>query len=437
MTTLRLWLCWGVLSLVMAGFFTYRLRTEDSTVFLPGKTTHGHYQIEMSCESCHTPFGGVREQACLDCHAEELKTANDSHPKKKFTDPRNAERVAHLDARQCVACHVEHRPDMTNAIGVTLPQDYCFHCHAGVGGERPSHRGMEFNTCASAGCHNFHDNRALYEDFLVAHNGEPEIRDLPVVVSRMPPPPLGPPLTMAHLDAPSDAAVTPALRDDWVSTAHAEAGVNCTGCHEVATESGAKQWTDHPAHEVCASCHKPESAGFLAGKHGMRLAAGLSAMSPALARLPMEPEAHSRQLGCGSCHVPHQFNTRHAAVDACLECHADTHSQSYKASSHFALWQSEAEGRAASGSGVSCATCHLPRETSEAGGDRTVRVQHNQNWNLRPNEKMIRDVCLSCHGLAFSIDALADRALIEANFRGRPSRHIESIDMAARRVSKH
>jgi hypothetical protein len=50
---------------------------------------------------------------------------------------------------------------------------------------------------------------------------------------------------------------------------------------------------------------------------------------------------------------------------------------------------------------------------------------------------MIRDVCLSCHGLAFSIDALADRLLIESNFQGRPSRHIESIDMAARRASTH
>jgi hypothetical protein len=68
-------------------------------------------------------------------------------------------------------------------------------------------------------------------------------------------------------------------------------------------------------------------------------------------------------------------------------------------------------------------------------GNEMVRVQHNQNWNLRPNEKMIRDVCMTCHGLAFSIDALGDPTLIETNFKGRPSRHVESIDMAARKAA--
>ena len=57
-------------------------------------------------------------------------------------------------------------------------------------------------------------------------------------------------------------------------------------------------------------------------------------------------------------------------------------------------------------------------------------VQHNQNDTLRPNEKMIRPVCLSCHGLAFAIDALADPALVARNFAGRPLGHVESIDMA-------
>ena len=61
-------------------------------------------------------------------------------------------------------------------------------------------------------------------------------------------------------------------------------------------------------------------------------------------------------------------------------------------------------------------------------------VQHNQNANLRPNEKMIRQVCLTCHSLALSIDALADSELIRRNFCGRPSRHVRSIDMALSRT---
>ena len=40
---------------------------------------------------------------------------------------------------------------------------------------------MGFETCASAGCHNFHDNRALYEDFLIKHANTPWLKDTPVV----------------------------------------------------------------------------------------------------------------------------------------------------------------------------------------------------------------------------------------------------------------
>lgn len=63
-----------------------------------------------------------------------------------------------------------------------------------------------------------------------------------------------------------------------------------------------------------------------------------------------------------------------------------------------------------------------------------IATNHNQNDNLRPNEKMIRTVCLDCHGLAFSLDALADTDLIRRNFSGRPTVHVESIEWAVRRA---
>jgi mono/diheme cytochrome c family protein len=47
---------------------------------------------------------------------------------------------------------------------------------------------------------------------------------------------------------------------------------------------------------------------------------------------------------------------------------------------------------------------------------------------------MIRAACMSCHGLGFAIDALADPALVTNNFSGQPNRHIESIDWALNRV---
>ncbi len=89
------------------------------------------------------------------------------------------------------------------------------------------------------------------------------------------------------------------------------------------------------------------------------------------------------------------------------------------------------------GSGVTCATCHMPRQSVEDEWENEITiVNHNQNDNLRPNEKMIRSVCSSCHGLRFTIDALADETLVRKNFRGKPQTHIESIDWVLRRSSK-
>jgi hypothetical protein len=78
----------------------------------------------------------------------------------------------------------------------------------------------------------------------------------------------------------------------------------------------------------------------------------------------------------------------------------------------------------------------MPREVHKEFGEEVVRVQHNQSMNLRPNEKMIRTVCMSCHSLAFSLDALADPALIESNFNGLPAQHIPSIEMVLKRDAR-
>ncbi|MCY3624961.1 MAG: NrfA- nitrite reduction protein [Candidatus Dadabacteria bacterium] len=426
---------WGFLislNLLLAGFFIWRLQTDNQQAFLPGKATHGHHQIELACEACHIPFEGVPQQACIDCHAKELEIANDSHAESVFTDPRSLAELELLNARLCVSCHVEHHPEMVTTMGVTVPDDHCFHCHFDIAEQRPTHTEMDFNTCAAAGCHNYHDNRALYEDFLLQHSDEPGLLATPLVAERDEPEAVGPLLSSREHDAPTDREVDPALLAEWAGTVHARAGVNCSNCH--VGESPGARWSDSLTHEACESCHENEVSGFLAGKHGMRLASGLSPMSPSLARLPMDPEAAQRELGCTSCHGAHEFDTAQAAVDSCLGCHTDTHSNSYKDSLHFELWQAEASGLGAPGSGVSCATCHLPRETHKKSDDKRVLVQHNQNMNLQPNEKMIRGVCMKCHGLPFSIDALADPVLIERNFKGQPSRHVESVDMAVQRA---
>jgi len=275
---------------------------------------------------------------------------------------------------------------------------------------------------------------------------------------------------LAVLEAP-ETAREPAIEQHWAASAHAAADVGCGGCHAVDAETAEEieaAWIDAPGEEVCAACHKGEAKTFALGRHGMRrhpeVARPRSAkkmlkrlgwktppdsaiatieayladptpaplMSTAEARVALLPNAHGRDLTCNTCHKPHEQDLEFAAVEGCLTCHADEHSQAYIGSPHQQLWQSELAGNLPPGSGVTCATCHMPK--SERND--VITTNHNQNDTLRPNEKMIRPVCMDCHSLEFAIDALADPDLVMRNFAGTPDRHIESIDWALRRVDQ-
>jgi predicted CXXCH cytochrome family protein len=419
---------------LMAGLML-AVRGENRRIYLPGTTSAGHHQIEDDCGACHKAFSGAEQQACLACHSDELEGERDAHRAEKFNNPRDFWMLERIDAKRCVSCHAEHKPDVTGAMAVTLPADFCFACHADIGNERPSHARFEPTGCASTGCHRYHDNDALYEDFIARHLDEPDTRQAPVVPARNARAPftaagriIGGPLARAANDAPQ-AAWKNGVVEEWEASSHGQAGVNCRGCH---APQGAK-WDDHPKAAACKGCHELEWDGFVAGRHGMRLDRGLSAMTPSLARLPMKKDAAHAELGCNSCHGAHRFDTRHAAVEACVGCHDDRHSRSYAGSAHERLWRAELTGLAPPGSGVSCATCHLPRHTFSEHGKELVRVEHNQNDNLRPNDKFVRSVCLTCHGLGFSFDALADPNLAASNFRGRPAKRIKTIDMVKNR----
>ena len=305
-------------------------------------------------------------------------------------------------------------------MGVTIPPDFCAHCHEVTLEHLESHQGLSYKTCATAGCHNYHDNTALAPSFLLTNYGKADTLGRP----RVPIPEAlkrwlaagnkqREALALEDADAPPAQTRAPTLMKDWHGSAHAAAGINCTDCHN---DANSGTWIDKPGHPSCATCHSDEVRGFLKGKHGMRLGAGLPAITPKEARLPMKPNAPHSGLSCSSCHEPHRYDRQFAAQEACIQCHDDTHTRAYKDSPHFALWQRELSGELPAGSGVSCATCHLPREVH---GSNTV-VIHDQNANLRPNEKMLQNTCLHCHGQHFAMSALADRKLIDLNFKGRP-----------------
>ena len=153
-------------------------------------------------------------------------------------------------------------------------------------------------------------------------------------------------------------------------------------------------------------------------------------MTVAEARLPMRADAAHDSLDCGSCHRPHAADIERAAVGACCPVTTTPTAAPIAEPLTTRVWRAESAGEAAPGTGVSCATCHMIKVEHRGG----VVTSHNQNDNLRPNEKMVRTVCLDCHGLGFAIDALADPALVAANFDGRPAVHVESVEWAAQRA---
>ena len=449
------WLMWLVASSALCGSLAIAFYSDnDRELFMPGPLSAGHHQLADSCESCHRDaFGGgpVLQQLCIECHGDDRKKPFDSHPIAKFKDPRNADRLEKINVTLCVSCHTEHRPEITAKNGLTQPRDVCFHCHQDIAEERPSHTGMPFIDCTTSGCHNYHDNRALYTDFLVKHMDQPDYlqellvpeRDFISVIDQIMEYPVDQyPVTRLEADdsdEPDSVTLDPAQLADWSASSHARAGVNCSACHQPANDDGElAAWKDKPGLAGCNSCHAVEVKDFGKGKHGMRLAEGLEPLMPTSARLPMHADSDHSELTCNSCHGAHLYDTQQAAVEACLGCHKDDHSLAYKASSHYALWQAEIDGSGEPLSGVSCATCHMPRVDKDVSDwlSRVV-VEHNQSRHFSPNSKMIRPVCQSCHGLSFSIGALADPSLVANNFEGAPNPHVESIDLARKDAQRH
>ena len=220
---------------------------------------------------------------------------------------------------------------------------------------RPSHADLDVEGCGSAGCHNYHDNRALYEEFLVEHADEPWLARTPVHTLsarlRSQEPSTDTALGRDDAVAPATARVAADILDLWTGSGHAVAQVNCAACHapelpdDAPLEEIESAWVTEPAFAVCSDCHRQQANTFARGRHGMRghplVAAardpaetGIGAMLPATiatwladkphpaymtvaeARLPMHADASDRSLDCGACHQPHTVDTRTAAVEA-------------------------------------------------------------------------------------------------------------------------
>ena len=223
------------------------------------------------------------------------------------------------------------------------------------------------------------------------------------------------------------------IEQQWQTSAHALADVNCSSCHQ---QEETKAFIALPTEESCKSCHETSVDTFLLGKHGIRTLEGLSPLTPAMAHLPMQEDALDKQMNCNTCHNVHTVNTYEAAVDSCLTCHSDNHSLNYKNSSHAKIFGEVGTLPRPDLDSVTCATCHLPREVS--GDD--VLVNHNNTYTLMPRDRMVKEVCMNCHGIEHAYNSIFDDELVEANFARPPNRELLTFklvrDLEKKRSSK-
>ena len=407
------------ITISLSAYFGVSLSGEDKRVFMPGPLSYAHHQIELACDSCHgAAFSGndAIEQRCRQCHKDELQTMEDAHGAKKFGDPRNAKWLQALDAKRCLSCHQEHVPDQTQAMSVSQPKDFCLACHADVGLDRPSHLAIDGKSCSNAGCHNYHDNRVLHEDVIAAHLNENDVDLKAQRPARV--------KTIKPMLAPDRRAENSAdILAQWSASSHAQGHANCSDCHRENTTS----WSVDIA--VCKDCHEQPFTQWSQSHHGMKSANTARALHVADSALPMQQDAESREMNCHSCHQTHRYDTVKAEAESCLACHADQHSLAWPQSAHAKLWQENPER------GASCAGCHMPRIAEQSA--KQSSVLHNSSTMMRPADKMLRSVCMNCHGYSFALRALSDATLIDNNFSSKPPPTHDSLDwVRARQLLK-
>jgi len=212
----------------------------------------------------------------------------------------------------------------------------------------------------------------------------------------------------------------------WQGSAHALNAINCSSCHQAEDPNA---FVAQPGIESCQTCHQQDVDTFLLGKHGIRTLEGETPLTPAMARLPMQPDAMARQMTCNTCHDVHSVNTVQAAVDSCLSCHSDTHSLNYENSRHADLFAADRNLPRPSANSVSCATCHLPRHETGTGDTLFTLVNHNNTYTLLPRDRMVTAVCSNCHGVEYSYNSIFDDDLVEANFDAPPSLTLQTFDL--------
>ena len=306
---------------------------------------------------------------------------------------------------------------------------------------------MAFNTCNSAGCHKFHDNRALYEDFLAKHLDEPanteqapqlRARNFREVAAEWP----GYPVDRFPLKRANRCRCAARIH----AVARGRRRLARDGARAFRRELQRLPQGGEGRRRSMGEAPRPQGVRDLPRARDQRLSRR-QARHAARRRLSADDAAAARASRCTPKRGDNRARMRELSLGAPLRYEESrgrsvrrlpprrAHA-SLRALAALRAVEERARRRGASrqrASRARAATCRAKSIASREPARSAILVQHNQNDNLRPNEKMIRPVCMSCHGLGYSIDALADSEARREQLP-RPAPHArEELDMVAQR----
>ncbi len=425
-TIISIWLFWILVNVALLAFAYPPLsgHSDKNELYVPAKVAHSHHQIAGDCVSCHTPFANRTDNKCITCHENIYTEDSVSHKPVSFERNMHQDLLKKVDVTQCESCHRVHHNENDNLTTLVDASQYCLTCHNEiVTNKEHHHAGMKKEACSE--CHNYHDNTIAIASFVhqnrrgnkiksdvnvLERNFLKQYKQVSIYAVRE--------LGIEKNDAPRSLKFDDSILVDWQMSKHASAGVNCSFCH---LNNKTDQWLEKPDYNVCDNCHPRETDEYLLSTHGIRIKQNLPSFQVKDARLAMQKDASKKKLTCNSCHSDHRFNTELTVLETCLDCHNDEHSLAYKNSLHFKTLNDSREDHKKALSGVSCATCHFPRESIEVGKQLYTHVQHNVNRDSNKIKKFARTVCLQCHSLKFSLNSLNDKAVLKSNFSEQPA----------------
>lgn len=338
---------------------------EPPATLLDEKATFGP-DGELSCLSCHRlhDASGAKpllirknegSSLCLDCHREEETVLGSSHDLRLSSpETANAKGQEARVSGPCGACHrihgwARHVPDTGRPHS-----SGCMECHQ-TGGPAASHRpyveghpvgvpapehlsvalplDAETKTIGCLTCHDPHTPLAVEATTVEDPNShvQPPRSFLRAEGSRL--------CAFCHdkvaeaMSGPHDpAGFDPAVRE--ALAVHPSIG-SCRLCHTTHKAKGPHLWTRAPADSsagpvssLCGACHDENLVSKPLGTHHpLASVSSLEGVSDSLHHNTMAQSRAEGEVGCTTCHDPHDGSDaaqRHkAAASLCADCHTD------------------------------------------------------------------------------------------------------------------